>query len=54
MASTLVLMLTRFVSQCVDQVELEKFDGVSTGKYTIGLGLTKMAFCDDREGKRSV
>ena len=37
--------------QCVDQAELEKFDGVSTGKYTIGLGQTKMAFCDDREGE---
>ncbi|EXJ84459.1 hydroxymethylglutaryl-CoA synthase [Capronia epimyces CBS 606.96] len=36
-------------NQCVDQAELEKFDGVSTGKYTIGLGQTKMAFCDDRE-----
>ncbi|KAK6341149.1 hypothetical protein TWF696_008236 [Orbilia brochopaga] len=38
-----------FPSQCVDQSELEKFDGVGTGKYTIGLGQTKMAFCDDRE-----
>ena len=38
-------------SQCVDQAELEKFDGVSQGKYTIGLGQTKMSFCDDREGK---
>jgi len=38
-----------FPSQCVDQAELEKFDGVSTGKYTIGLGQTKMSFCDDRE-----
>jgi len=37
--------------QCVDQSELEKFDGVSQGKYTIGLGQTKMSFCDDREGK---
>lgn len=36
--------------QCVDQAELEKFDGVSAGKYTIGLGQTKMSFCDDREG----
>lgn len=36
--------------QCVDQAELEKFDGVSEGKYTIGLGQTRMAFCDDREG----
>ncbi|TKX20640.1 hydroxymethylglutaryl-CoA synthase [Elsinoe australis] len=29
--------------------ELEKFDGVSQGKYTIGLGQTRMSFCDDRE-----
>ncbi|KAK3079556.1 Hydroxymethylglutaryl-CoA synthase-like protein AKT4-1, partial [Coniosporium uncinatum] len=29
--------------------ELEKFDGVSQGKYTIGLAQTKMSFCDDRE-----
>ena len=36
--------------QCVAQDELEKFDGVATGKYTIGLGQTKMSFCDDREG----
>ncbi|CAJ2505302.1 Uu.00g126960.m01.CDS01 [Anthostomella pinea] len=36
-------------SQYVEQAELEKFDGVSTGKYTIGLGQTKMTFCDDRE-----
>lgn len=36
--------------QCVDQVELEKYDGVAAGKYTIGLGQTKMSFCDDREG----
>ena len=39
-----------FPSQCVDQGELEQFDGVSQGKYTIGLGQTKMSFCDDREG----
>ncbi|KAL9128377.1 MAG: hypothetical protein Q9217_002931 [Psora testacea] len=38
-----------FPSQCVDQAELENFDGVSKGKYTIGLGQTKMSFCDDRE-----
>ncbi|KAI5788415.1 putative hydroxymethylglutaryl-CoA synthase [Geopyxis carbonaria] len=38
-----------FPNQCVEQSELEKFDGVSAGKYTIGLGQTKMAFCDDRE-----
>ncbi|KAH8666670.1 hydroxymethylglutaryl-CoA synthase [Xylariales sp. PMI_506] len=38
-----------FPSQYVEQAELEKFDGVSAGKYTIGLGQTKMTFCDDRE-----
>lgn len=43
---------TLTLSQCVAQSELEKFDGVSTGKYTIGLGQTKMSFCDDREGRR--
>lgn len=37
----------------MDQAELEKFDGVSQGKYTIGLGQTKMSFCDDREGDDS-
>ncbi|KAK3078193.1 3-hydroxy-3-methylglutaryl coenzyme A synthase, partial [Coniosporium uncinatum] len=36
-------------SRCVDQAELEKHDGVAAGKYTIGLGQTKMAFVDDRE-----
>ena len=41
-------MLTA-LRQCVDQAELEKYDGVAAGKYTIGLGQTKMSFCDDRE-----
>ncbi|EKG16277.1 hypothetical protein MPH_06511 [Macrophomina phaseolina MS6] len=40
-----------FPSQCVGQAELEKFQGVSAGKYTIGLAQTKMSFCDDREGQ---
>ncbi|KAI9785626.1 MAG: 3-hydroxy-3-methylglutaryl coenzyme A synthase [Candelina submexicana] len=43
-----------FPSQCVDQAELEKFDGASQGKYTIGLGQTKMSFCDDREDIYSI
>jgi 3-hydroxy-3-methylglutaryl CoA synthase len=38
------------ILKCVDQGELEKFDGVGKGKYTIGLGQTQMSFCDDREG----
>jgi hydroxymethylglutaryl-CoA synthase len=33
----------------VNQAELEKFDGIPAGKYTIGLGQTNMAFVDDRE-----
>lgn len=43
-----------FPSQYVDQGELEVFDGVSKGKYTIGLGQLKMGFCDDREDIHSV
>lgn len=33
---------------------MEVFDGVSTGKYTIGLGQEKMAFIDDREDIQSI
>lgn len=38
-----------FPSQYVDQTQLEVFDGVSAGKYTVGLGQSKMGFCSDRE-----
>ena len=46
----------------VDQVSLETFDSVSSGKYTVGLGQEKMAICDSCEdavsmsmnGKRNV
>ncbi|KXS21614.1 hydroxymethylglutaryl-CoA synthase [Gonapodya prolifera JEL478] len=43
-----------FPKRYVDQQELEKFDGVSAGKYTIGLGQHRMAFCDDREDINSI
>jgi len=43
-----------FPAQYVDQAELESHDGVSTGKYTIGLGQTKMGFCTDREDINSL
>lgn len=43
-----------FPSQYVDQTELEKFDEVSAGKYTIGLGQNKMGFCSDREDINSI
>lgn len=36
-------------SRYVKQDDLEKHDGVSRGKYTIGLGQERMAFCSDRE-----
>ncbi|CDK30007.1 unnamed protein product [Kuraishia capsulata CBS 1993] len=35
--------------QYVNQAELETFDGIPAGKYTIGLGQTNMAFVNDRE-----
>lgn len=38
-----------FPLRCIDESDLETFDGVSAGKYTVGLGQEKMAFCDDRE-----
>uniref|UniRef100_A0A182WLA7 Hydroxymethylglutaryl-CoA synthase n=1 Tax=Anopheles minimus TaxID=112268 RepID=A0A182WLA7_9DIPT len=43
-----------FPSQFVDQTELEAFDGVSAGKYTIGLGQHRMGFCSDREDINSL
>lgn len=43
-----------FPSQYVDQSELEQYDGVSTGKYTIGLGQDKMGYCTDREDINSL
>ncbi|KAJ3219610.1 Hydroxymethylglutaryl-CoA synthase, cytoplasmic [Dinochytrium kinnereticum] len=38
-----------FPKKYVNQTELEQFDGVSAGKYTIGLGQSNMGVCDDRE-----
>ncbi|RCH82908.1 Hydroxymethylglutaryl-CoA synthase, cytoplasmic, partial [Rhizopus azygosporus] len=43
-----------FPKRCVIQSEMEVFDGVSAGKYTIGLGQEKMAFIDDREDVQSI
>jgi len=43
-----------FPRHYVAQPELEKANGVSAGKYTIGLGQSKMAFCTDREDIYSV
>lgn len=43
-----------FPSQFVDQTELERFDGASAGKYTIGLGQARMGFCSDRQDINSL
>lgn len=43
-----------FPIQYVDQEKLEKFDNVSAGKYTIGLGQSKMGFCLDNEDINSI
>jgi hydroxymethylglutaryl-CoA synthase len=41
-------------SQCISEEDLEVFDGVSKGKYTIGLGQEYMAVTDDREDINSI
>ncbi|GFV26645.1 hydroxymethylglutaryl-CoA synthase 1 [Trichonephila clavipes] len=43
-----------FPSYYVDQDELEVHDNVSKGKYTVGLGQSKMGFCSDREDINSL
>jgi len=43
-----------FPSTYVDQAELEDFDKVPKGKYTIGLGQTRMASVSDREDVNSI
>jgi hydroxymethylglutaryl-CoA synthase len=43
-----------FPSQYVDQSELEVYDGVPAGKYTVGLGQARMGFCTDREDINSL
>ena len=37
-----------FPKRCISEDALEEFDGVSKGKYTIGLGQKFMAFTDDK------
>jgi hydroxymethylglutaryl-CoA synthase len=43
-----------FPKTFVCQEKLEEFDGVSKGKYTIGLGQSRMGFCGDREDINSL
>ncbi|XP_061732838.1 hydroxymethylglutaryl-CoA synthase, cytoplasmic [Nerophis ophidion] len=50
----IIAMELYFPSQYVDQAELEQFDGVPSGKYTVGLGQARMGFCSDREDINSL
>uniref|UniRef100_A0A8D0KPT7 Hydroxymethylglutaryl-CoA synthase n=1 Tax=Salvator merianae TaxID=96440 RepID=A0A8D0KPT7_SALMN len=43
-----------FPSQYVEQTELEKYDGVEPGKYTLGLGQKQMGFCAAHEDINSL
>lgn len=45
----ILAMEVYFPYRCISEADLEVFDGVSAGKYTIGLGQEYMACCDDRE-----
>lgn len=45
----IVAMSCYYPKLYVDQEELECYDKVSTGKYTIGLGQRKLSFTNDRE-----
>jgi len=50
----IVAMDTYFPRKYVAQEDLEAYDGVSPGKYTVGLGQKAMAFCDDHEDINSL
>ncbi|KAJ7105470.1 hydroxymethylglutaryl-coenzyme A synthase N terminal-domain-containing protein [Mycena crocata] len=45
----ILAMDTYFPLRCISEADLEEYDGVSKGKYTIGLGQEYMAWPDDRE-----
>ena len=45
----IVAMQIYFPTHYVEQKKLEEYDGVSSGKYTIGLGQEQMSFCFSNE-----
>ncbi|KAF7364271.1 3-hydroxy-3-methylglutaryl coenzyme A synthase [Mycena sanguinolenta] len=45
----ILAMEVYFPLRCISEADLEVYDGVSKGKYTIGLGQEYMAWTDDRE-----
>ena len=50
----IVAMEMYFPNTFVAHSDLEKYNGQSPGKYTIGLGQQEMAFCSDREDINSI
>eukprot|EP00898_Chlorokybus_atmophyticus_P000505 jgi/Chlat1/1455/Chrsp12S02007 len=50
----ILAMEVYFPNTAIKQADLEVFDGVSTGKYTIGLGQQMLAYCTDREDVVSI
>ena len=50
----ILAMEVYFPSSFISQKELEQANGVSQGKYTIGLGQESMSFCGDREDVNSI
>eukprot|EP00043_Microstomoeca_roanoka_P000624 m.28255 g.28255 ORF g.28255 m.28255 type:complete len:506 (+) comp10422_c0_seq2:337-1854(+) len=50
----IIAMDVYFPSMFVSQRDLEQYDGVSEGKYTIGLGQSNMAVCSNSEDINSV
>ncbi|XP_049567615.1 LOW QUALITY PROTEIN: hydroxymethylglutaryl-CoA synthase, mitochondrial [Orcinus orca] len=43
-----------FPAHYVDQTDMEKFNNVGAGKYTVGMGQTQMGFCSVQEGINSL
>nr|QDR47884.1 hydroxymethylglutaryl-CoA synthase 2 [Camelus dromedarius] len=43
-----------FPAQYVDQTDLEKYNNVEAGRYTVGLGQTRMGFCSVKEDINSL
>ncbi|KAM4873314.1 hydroxymethylglutaryl-CoA synthase, mitochondrial [Thomomys bottae] len=50
----ILAMEVYFPAQYVDQTDLEKFNKVEAGKYTVGLGQTRMGFCSVQEDINSL
>ena len=50
----LIALEIYFPATCVDQNDLEVFNKVAKGKYTIGLGQLAMACVNDREDINSI